>query len=118
MTDDSSEFPETEEAEAESESDMEITEQQTEQSDEIDEELFSNEADNDESLIDEEVNNEETSYEIEAEETLDKFLSPPALLPLPTLTGNKRADAVALAVSQLGYSEGSNNANIYEQILG
>ena len=117
VTDDSSEFPETEEAEAESESDMEITEQQTEQSDEIDEELFSNEADNDESLIDEEVNNEETSYEIEAEETLDKFLSPPALLPLPTLTGNKRADAVALAVSQLGYSEGSNNANIYEQIL-
>ncbi|MBQ9305474.1 Ig-like domain-containing protein, partial [Butyrivibrio sp.] len=45
-------------------------------------------------------------------ETLDGV---PAAKPLPTLTGDQRADAVAIAKSQIGYKEGSGHQNIYGQ---
>ena len=51
------------------------------------------------------------------EETSELLNAVPSLYPTPSLTGDVRSDAVALAYSQVGYTEGSGNQNVFEQIM-
>lgn len=61
---------------------------------------------------------ENTCNIMSLEENVANATAPPAIKPIPTLTGNKRQDAANIARSQIGYTEGYNNYNAYAPAIG